>query len=443
MHGLVSDGRAQRDRIRFCTKMAAAGNPKRTAMVELVDSTRLLDGGLPADVNAQSSASIVGPTVGKEGYSEYYAQEKAITGLAGLSGRRLTLDGLDLFLHATAVPEIFTTRNENLGKVLVSKEFVYTTSVSSSTRLVPKIHAAVRIALAGRKTLKEHLSVMATELFDGAVQALSVDAVAKLRIPFQAGQPEEYSYPVGAMKGCSARPGEWTALFEQWSAPVQVEVSAKSQDATPSGIAIEITVYADVYAGSLPVLTVKEVWIPWALLVPAAPMFGSMPPAVARPQDLAALLYALTKDLCSPQKGGEAAISAVRAQIAYLIKASVPSMNLLTVGPLPTVEELKDERLKSVWVDCVDVAANARAFADRRIAQAAFWSLEPVNLGRKGYLPAHAWTGIESMKFKSTDLQVQQQGKTLQFNRPGEAEGQEGEIALFVVYSDAEVKSPR
>jgi hypothetical protein len=443
MHGLASDGRAQRDRIGFITQVAAAGSPNRTEMVELVDSTRLVDGGLPADVNAQSSTPIVGPEKDEEGYSEYYDQDKAVTGLSGLSGRRLTMDGLDLFLHATVTPEIFATRNEKLGKVPVSKEFVFTTSVSSSTRLVPRLRATDRIALAGRKTLKEHLSAMAAELFDGSVQPLSVDAFAKLRIPYRAGQPEGYTYPVGAMKGCSARPGEWAALFEQWSAPVQVEVSAKSQDATPGGISIEISVYADGYAGSRPVLTVKEVWIPWAMLVPAAPTFGTMPLAVARPQDLAALLFALTKDLGSPQRGVKAEISAMRAQIASLVKANVPSMNVLTVGPLPTVEECKDERLKSAWADCVDAAANARAFAGRRATQAAFWSLEPVNLGRNGYLPAHAWTGAESMKFKSSSVQVQQQGKSIPFIRTGESDGQEGDVALFVVYPDEQALSPR
>ena len=57
-----------------------------------------------------------------------------------------------------------------------------------------------------------------------------------------------------------------------------MEITAKSAEAKPDGVAIEISVYADRYAGSRPVLTIKEVWIPWALLVPETPAFGIAPP---------------------------------------------------------------------------------------------------------------------------------------------------------------------
>jgi hypothetical protein len=244
---------------------------------------------------------------------------------------------------------------------------------------------------------------MAAELFGGSLQLLSVDAFARLRLPYRPGVPDGYSYPVGAMKGLSARPEEWRTVFEQWSGSVQLEVSAKSQGAMPAGIAIEISVYAEGYAGSRPVLTVKEVWIPWASIV-------------------------AHKTLQSTQ---------LRHLIASLVKANVPSLNVLTVGPLPTVAELNDERLSAAWEDCVEVASSALAFAGGRGANVIFWSLEPVHLDRNAKVSANERTGAESIKSKTSDLQVIQESEPISIDRDGSEGGDGGEVALFIGYGAA------
>ena len=430
--GLASEGRAARDILKFAIAKAARGNPARTVLVELADATRLLSNGMPAEVGP-TGTPIVGPAPTKESKSEYYNQDKAVTGLAGLSGRRLTLDGLDLFLHATAVPEVSATRNEWLGKVEASLDFVYHTSMSSSTRLVPRVRVRNRITLSGRKTIAAHFAAMAADLFGGALQTLSVDTFARLKVPYQAGALDGYSYPVGVMKGRQAGAGGWAALFEQWAAPVQLEVSAKSDGASPAGVAIDISVYAECYAGSRPVLIVDEVWIPWDAIVPAPPAFGLAPPSLERPQELAALVYGMTRDLKLPGRTGPA--TSLRNAIAALVKAGVPSLNVLAAGALPTVDELKDERLNAAWEDCVEAAVNAQAFASTAATPLMFWSLEPVNLGSARDFSGHAWNGAGSMHFTASDLQVQQVGKALPFGREGDAHSEEAEVALFLVHA--------
>lgn len=435
--GHSRDGRAEKDSLQFDCIAAAVGDPQRRAFIELTDVTRVQQSGLPADVLPMTQTPIVGPAPGSAGRYEYYDQAQAVQGMASLSGRRLTLSALDIFQQATAVPEVSASRNERLGSVAVSSEFVFATSVSTSTRLVPRLRVRNRIQQSDRRTLKDHFRAIARELLKGSTQPLSLDAVATLRVPFRQEAADTFSYPIGAMKGISALPNEWEDVFEMWSGRVQSEVLAKSQNATPAGIGIAISVYADGYAGSLPVFIVDEIWLPWSSLIASAPALGFAPPRVSRPQELAAVLYCATKDLAPVEGGRHELVIQVREKMAELIRAGVPTLNALRTGPLPSLNDLRDEFLEKAWRDCVEIAHNSAVFAAPKGQKAAFWSVEPVNVYGERNLAASLSSGAEALTGRAPQLQVSKESETVTMLSSSDPNLFAGAVALYVVYEPA------
>lgn len=435
--GHSRDGKAEKDSLQLECITAALGNPQRRAFVELTDVTKAEQSGLPADVLPVTQTPIVGPAPGSKGRFEYYDQAQAVQGMASLSGRRLTLSALDIFQHATAMPEVSATRNEMLGSVTVSREFVFATSVSKCTRLIPRLHVRNRIQLSDRRTLKDHFRAIGRELLEGAEQPLSLDAVATLRVPFRQDGTDTFAYPLGAMKGISALSHEWEAVFEMWSGRVQSEVLSKSHNATPAGIGIAISVYADGYGGSLPVLILDEVWVPWSSLIASAPALGFAPPRVSRSQELAAVLYRATKDLAPLSGGRHEQVFQVREKVAELIRSGVPTLNDLRMGPLPSLSDLRDEFLQRAWRECVEIAHNRAEFCALKGQNAAFWSIEPVNVSCDGTLAASLSSGAEALTGRAPQLQVIKESETVMMLASSDAEVFAGAVTLYVVYNPA------
>lgn len=272
----VSELNSEKRQVTFHCEATAAGN-NRAVTIELTDITRL-NYQNPNDPTP-SRPGILRPerkepidlsnNVNKSGYYQYASDvwDLPAKGWSGLSGRRLTVTGLDLFLHPVVVPIIKAIRNKEIKGCTISERFWFETEeVKAAESLIPRIRRDGKFLLGdSKKSLAEHLGALGDILFNGVNTGnpkLSMDVMATLVVAFDSSKTEVFEYPLGAMKGRRPKEGQdgWSSLLKSWAARLEGPLKLKSGQG-PQAIRFSISVYAD-YAGDRPVLVLDNVWLP-------------------------------------------------------------------------------------------------------------------------------------------------------------------------------------
>lgn len=113
------------------------------------------------------------------------------------------------------------------------------------------------------------------------------------------------------------------------------------------------------------------------------------------------------------------------------------TLNALRTGPLPSLNDLRDEFLEKAWRDCVEIAHNSAVFAAPKGQKAAFWSVEPVNVYGERNLAASLSSGAEALTGRAPQLQVSKESETVTMLSSSDLNLFAGAVALYVVYEPA------
>ncbi|GKS63242.1 hypothetical protein YTPLAS72_05460 [Nitrospira sp.] len=270
----VSEINSKERKVMFHCIAPAAGN-NRVLTLELTDLTRVTKPNpedptpsRPGTLEPEDKKPIDPSTVSECGYYQYGKDkwDAHAKGSSDLSGRRLAITGLDLFVHPVASPLVKAIRNREIAGRRISEKFWFETEeVKAAESLIPRIRQNDKFLLGdSRKSLAEHLEVLGDILFDGVDtrnHQLSIDVMATLEVAFDPSKTQVFKYPLGTIKGRRPKTNQgWGDLLKSWGGPLGDAMKSKVGQG-PQGIRFAISVYAD-YAGDRPVLVLDNVWLP-------------------------------------------------------------------------------------------------------------------------------------------------------------------------------------
>lgn len=294
---------------------------------------------------------------GKTSYQNSADVGGARVGLAGLSGRRSTVTGLDILKQPTVMPAVKAFRNRDLGGIKVDNAFVLASQeTKSSAELVAQLlqpSGSLSISTPV-KTLSEQLKDFAEALFETDGADVSVDAHASLVIPMDASVSQLFRSPLGVLKGCRPdRAGSFVDAFAKWGRELTAAIGSGDLDpeTPPQSVELSVTVYAN-YAGDLPVLVLPRLRVDWHHLKHEAPTLGGMLLRTwADGNDLVHSLYWLTGGWRVDQAKAPDHISQLRMQVAKLLRSS-PCYNKLPDDQRLPLRERDSARMAAAWKEC-------------------------------------------------------------------------------------------